>query len=136
MPISYNQPDYTYNQTGIIYNQIAVVRTASGSGTGTSSTTTLLVAKRTALSIAESDSTAATKVTQLRLGALTDFGFPCAETRAEVERVVKSGDLTKAQAAALMTVTGWIRGTVAITGWPADLTVPPSPAPKRQGVAR
>ena len=62
--------------------------------------------------------------------------YPCAETRAEVERVVKSGDLTKAQAAALMTVTGWIRGTVAITGWPADLTVPPSPAPKRQGVTR
>ena len=31
---------------------------------------------RTATSIAESDSTAATKVTQLRLGALSDFDFP------------------------------------------------------------
>lgn len=73
---TYNQAGFLYNQTGAIYDQSAVERTATGNGTGTSSTTTFLLAKRTALSIAESDSTAATKVTQLRLGALTDFGFP------------------------------------------------------------
>lgn len=73
---AYNQAGFLYNQVGAIYDQSAVERTATGDGTGTSSTTTFLLAKRTALSIAESDSTAATKVTQLRLGALTDFGFP------------------------------------------------------------
>lgn len=73
---TYNQAGFLYNQVGAIYNQSAIERTATGSGTGTSSTTTLLVAKRTGLSLAESDATAATKVTQLRLGALTDFGFP------------------------------------------------------------
>lgn len=54
--------------------------------------------------------------------------YPCASTRAEVVRVVESGRLTKAQAAAVMTVTGWIKGHVGMYGWPADLTVPPSPA--------
>jgi hypothetical protein len=73
---TYNQAGFLYNQTGAIYDQSAVERTATGNGTGTSSTTTFLVAKRTATSIAESDSTAATKVTQLRLGALSDFDFP------------------------------------------------------------
>lgn len=62
--------------------------------------------------------------------------YPCAATRAEVERIVAARDLTRAQASALMTITAWIRAHVAITGWPADLTVPPSPAPKRQGVVR
>jgi hypothetical protein len=73
---AYNQAGFLYNQVGAIYDQSAVERTATGDGAGTSTTTTLLVAKRTALSIAESDSTAATKVTQLRLGALSDFDFP------------------------------------------------------------
>jgi hypothetical protein len=54
--------------------------------------------------------------------------YPCAATRAEVARVVDSGRLTRAQAAAVMTVTGWIKGHVGLYGWPADLTVPPSPA--------
>jgi superfamily II DNA or RNA helicase len=54
--------------------------------------------------------------------------YPCAATRAEVARVVDSGRLTKAQAAAVMTVTTWIKGHVGMYGWPADLTVPPSPA--------
>lgn len=54
--------------------------------------------------------------------------YPCPSTRAEVVRVVESGRLTKAQAAAVMTVTGWIKGHVGMYGWPADLTVPPSPA--------
>lgn len=54
--------------------------------------------------------------------------YPCAATRAEVARVVESGRLTKAQAAAVMTVTTWIKGHVGMYGWPADLTVPPSPA--------
>ena len=54
--------------------------------------------------------------------------YPCPSTRAEVVRVVESGRLTKAQAAAVMTVTGWIKGHVGMCGWPADLTVPPSPA--------
>ncbi len=54
--------------------------------------------------------------------------YPCAKTRAEVARVVETGRLTRAQAAAVMTVTGWIGANLGFADWPADLTVPPSPA--------
>lgn len=62
--------------------------------------------------------------------------YPCASTRAEVARVVDSGRLTRAQASAVMAVTGWIKSFVGLYGWPADLTIPPSPASCAVPIAR
>jgi superfamily II DNA or RNA helicase len=54
--------------------------------------------------------------------------YPCPSTRAEVERIVTRGDITKAQAAAVMTVTGWIGAHLGFADWPADIPIPRSPA--------
>ena len=54
---TYNQAGFLYNQVGAIYNQVGPI-------------------ERTATSAGEGTSIAATKVIQLRLGALTDFSFP------------------------------------------------------------
>ena len=62
--------------------------------------------------------------------------YPCASTRAEVARVVDSGRLTRAQASAVMAVTGWIKSFVGLYGWPADLAIPPSPAACAVPIAR
>ena len=62
--------------------------------------------------------------------------YPCASTRAEVARVVDSGRLTRAQASAVMAVTGWIKSFVGLYGWPADLAIPPSPAACAVSIAR
>lgn len=70
---TYNQSGFLYNQAGAIYDQSAVERTATGSGTGSSSATRFLIAKRTGISIAESDSTAATFASRNRLRYLVDY---------------------------------------------------------------
>lgn len=70
---TYNQSGYVYNQAGAIYDQFAIERTATGTGTGASSATRFLIAKRTGISIAESDSTAATFASRNRLRYLVDY---------------------------------------------------------------
>lgn len=72
----YNQSGYIYNQSGAIYNQVAITRTATGSGLGDSTVTQLALLKQTATGSGIGAALAATKVTQLRLEAHSDFDFP------------------------------------------------------------